>query len=90
MVEMNDVQLIGFITGEIGELPGIDIFDDKVAVYLPMSYQLGGFMVYLSKDCIEIIDISVEDAIRRVLTTGLSTKKKLIECSHFCLSNSRK
>jgi len=76
MVSINNIQLIGFITGEIGELPGINTSDDKVAVYLPMSYQLGGYTVYLSKDSVEVIDMSVEDAMRRVLTAGLSTNKK--------------
>ncbi len=50
--------------------------EDKVAVYLPLSYQLGGYTVYLSKDRVKVIDMSVEDAMRRVLTAGLSTKKK--------------
>jgi uncharacterized membrane protein len=76
MVTLNDMQLIGFITGEIGNLPGIENKQDKVAVYLPMSYQLGGFTVYLSKDKVETIDISVEDAMRRVLTAGLSKQHK--------------
>ena len=76
MVSINDVQLIGFITGDIGELPGVNMAEDKVAVYLPMSYQLGGYTVYLSKDKVEVIDISVEDAMRRVLTAGLSTNKQ--------------
>ncbi len=76
MVTLNDIQLIGFITGEIGNLPGIEMPEEKVAVYLPMSYQLGGFTVYLSKDRVEVIDMSVEDAMRRVLTAGLSTKKQ--------------
>jgi len=76
MVTLNEIQLIGFITGEIGDLEGIDRPEDKVAVYLPLSYQLGGYTVYLSKDNVEIIDMSVEDAMRRVLTAGLSIKKK--------------
>ena len=75
MVSINDVQLIGFITGDIGELSGVNMAEDKVAVYLPMSYQIGGYTVYISRDKVEVIDISVEDAMRRVLTAGLSTKK---------------
>lgn len=76
MVTLKEVQLIGFITSEIDDLPGISLPDDKVAVYLPMSYQLGGFTVYISKECVEIIDISLEDAMRRVLTASLSTIKQ--------------
>lgn len=75
MVTINNIQLIGFITGETDDLPGIKMPDDKVAVYLPLSYQIGGYTVYLSKDSIEVIDMSVEDAMRRVLTAGLSVNK---------------
>ena len=75
MVSINNMQLIGFMVSEAGELPGVDMPDDKVAVYLPMSYQIGGFTVYISKENIQLIDMSVEDAMRQVLTAGLSKKK---------------
>jgi len=75
MVTLNEIQLIGFVTGEIGDLEGIDMPEDKVPVYLPLSYQIGGYTVYVSKDKVKVIDMSVEEAMRRVLTAGLSTKK---------------
>jgi len=75
MVTINDMQLIGFVTGELRDVPGIADPNDKVAVYLPMSYQLGGFTVYLPQSCVETLDMSVEDAMRRVLTAGLSMGK---------------
>lgn len=75
MVSINNMQLIGFMVSEAGELSGVDMPDDKVAVYLPMSYQIGGFTVYISKENIQLIDMSVEDAMRQVLTAGLSKKK---------------
>ena len=47
-------------------------FDDLVSVYLPMSYQIGGFTVYVPSDHVKTIDMDVEDAMRLVLTAGLS------------------
>ena len=49
MVSINDVQLIGFVTSEVRQLPVINMPEDQVSVYLPMSYQLGGYTVYISK-----------------------------------------
>jgi uncharacterized membrane protein len=72
LVRMNNVQLIGFVTGSTEDLAMSLNTVEKVAVYLPMSYQLGGYTVYVDQNCIEAIDMSVEDAMRHVLTAGLS------------------
>ncbi len=45
---------------------------DKVAVYLPMSYMLGGPTVYVSPDSLEPIDMSVEEAMKIAATAGAS------------------
>jgi uncharacterized membrane protein len=42
---------------------------NKVAVYLPMSYQLGGFTVYLDPDCVEPVEgMTVQEALKTVAT----------------------
>jgi len=41
---------------------------DRVAVYLPMSYQIGGFTVYLPADAVEPIDMTVEEAMKLAAT----------------------
>lgn len=74
LVNIYDTQLIGFITGNIDTLPDHQQ-EDRVAVYLPMSYQLGGYTVYVKKNTVETIDMSVEDAMRHVLTAGLSKEQ---------------
>jgi uncharacterized membrane protein len=43
----------------------------RIAVYLPMSYQLGGYMVLLPQRLLTPLDMSVEDAMRMVLTAGV-------------------
>jgi len=66
-----DMQLIGFVTGE---LSGQSLFGgDKVGVYLPMSYQIGGFTVYVERDRLRVLDIGVEDAMRVALTGGIQS-----------------
>ena len=40
----------------------------KVAVYLPMSYQFGGFTVYVRPESVEPVDMSVEEALKIAAT----------------------
>jgi uncharacterized membrane protein len=46
-----------------------------VGVYLPMSYQIGGYTVFVPRSSVERIEMSVEDAMRFVLTAGMSSSK---------------
>merc|ERR1711916_417796 len=65
----NGFYQIGFLTGvHAGEklYPG----EDRVGVYLPMSYQIGGFTMYVQRDRITTLDIGVEEAMRLALTGG--------------------
>ncbi|MFW5838953.1 MAG: DUF502 domain-containing protein [Planctomycetota bacterium] len=73
-----DWSLIGFVTRESFEqLPdNLASGDERVAVYLPMSYQIGGFTVYLPASQITRLDISVEDAMRLSLTAAMSIGSK--------------
>ncbi|MFA5252722.1 MAG: DUF502 domain-containing protein [Phycisphaerae bacterium] len=77
LLNNKDVGLIGFITREnFKDLPENIGDKDKVAVYLPMSYQVGGFTVIVPKSRTTIVDMNIEEAMRFALTAGLSTKKK--------------
>lgn len=71
----NNINLIGFVTGAAA---GKQLFgdDEKVGVYLPMSYQIGGFTVYVEQDRLIRLDISVEEAMRMAITAGVKAKKK--------------
>lgn len=75
MVTAGDLpfRLVGLVTrDEFGDLPKGIGGEDTVAVYLPMSYQLGGFTCMVSKSLIEPIDMSVEEAMRFAVTAGMS------------------
>ncbi|GMU75000.1 MAG: hypothetical protein AMXMBFR45_04910 [Gammaproteobacteria bacterium] len=71
MVDIGPGRVIGFVTQEHASLPGSAAAEDLIAVYLPMSYQIGGYTLYLPRSRIEPIDLSVEAAMRIVLTGGL-------------------
>ena len=76
LVTFDKVRLIGFLTNEkVNEIPTLADSEDLVSVYLPMSYQIGGYTIYIPNSQVERIDISVEDAMRLVLTAGLSKQK---------------
>jgi uncharacterized membrane protein len=67
-------KLIGFVTQEHANTLGIGGGDDLVAVYLPMSYQIGGYTLYVSRSKVHETDLSVEQAMRIVLTGGVRGK----------------
>ena len=67
-------QLIGFVTREqFDDLPFTPTAEDPVAVYLPMSYMVGGYTLFLPRDSLTPLDIPFEQAMRLVLT-GAVTK----------------
>lgn len=73
LVTIAGTRLLGFITREhVTEIPGLSQGDNVVSVYLPMSYQIGGFTVYLPRTQVETVDMPVEDAMRIILMAGLS------------------
>lgn len=73
-VRIGAMRLLGFVTQENAAQLGIGSGHDTVAVYLPMSYQIGGYTVYLPKSDIEHIDLTIEQAMRIALTAGVQGK----------------
>ena len=69
-------QLIGFVTREqFDDLPFTPTAEDPVAVYMPMSYQIGGYTLFLPRSCLMPLDMPFEDAMRLVVT-GAVTKQR--------------
>jgi uncharacterized membrane protein len=71
LATFGEARLIGFVTrespAELGAGAG-----EVVAVYFPMSYQIGGYTLYLPRTRLTPLDMSVEEAMRLVLTGGVS------------------
>ena len=70
-VEIADgASLIGFVTDTAPT--HIDVADaGRIAVYLPMSYQIGGYTLLVSPDKVTPLDLAPEEAMRLVLTAAI-------------------
>lgn len=72
MLNFQGVRLIGFITREtFNDLPEGIASDKEVAVYVPFSYQIGGYTFIVPRSKLEEIDMSVEEAMRFAITAGI-------------------
>jgi uncharacterized membrane protein len=74
MVQFGPGKVIGFVTQENATLPGLGTDEELVAVYMPMSYQIGGYTPPVRTIRIEPTDLTVEAAMRIVLTGGIQTQ----------------
>lgn len=73
----SNARLMGIVTkrggGNDSRLSQL-IGETDVAVYLPMSYQAGGYMVVVPEDQTERIDMEPSDALRLIMSAGLGQK----------------
>lgn len=71
-VSSDNNQQIGFITvSELEETSSAFISDNRIAVFIPFSYQLGGYTIIMPRENVIKIDMSVEDALRFIATAGV-------------------
>ncbi len=71
------MRLIGFVTrSDFAGLPAGIGDTGEIAVYLPLSYQIGGFTVIVPRGAVRPIDISTQRAMGFVLTGGIFTEKE--------------
>lgn len=60
---------IGLVTREeFSDLPENSVAEDHIAVYIPMSYMLGGFTTIVPRSSVTPLDIPVEKAIKLAIT----------------------
>lgn len=63
-----EFEMVGLITRQnLGALPQGFLSGDRVAVYLPMGYMIGGYTVFVPRDWVTPIDMSVEEVMRNSL-----------------------
>jgi len=66
------MRALGFVTRrEFGDLPEGIGREGEIAVYLPMSYQIGGYTLFMPREHATPVAMSREDAMKFVLTAGL-------------------
>jgi uncharacterized membrane protein len=72
LVPFGPGKAIGFVTAESGDmLKRSGPHEDLVAVYLPMSYMVGGYTIFLPPDMIEPTSLSGEEGMRIALMGGV-------------------
>jgi len=70
-----EMEIMGLITRrDLKGLPAGIGPESHVAVYIPMSYQIGGHTVIVPKSSIRPVETSMEQAMRFMLTAGMMTK----------------
>ncbi|MGM0541313.1 MAG: DUF502 domain-containing protein [Pseudomonadota bacterium] len=68
-----NIKIIGFITEHDSQkLP--DGFNEQgsILVYLPLSYQVGGYAVLVPRSAVTPVDLNMEEAMRFTLTAGMT------------------
>ncbi|MGE9293835.1 MAG: DUF502 domain-containing protein [Puniceicoccales bacterium] len=72
-----EFKVMGFITEKDLSRHHSDLAegDSWVAVYLPMGYQIGGYTLLMHRRNVTPVDMSLEDAMRFVLTAGVATNR---------------
>ncbi|MEW6291269.1 MAG: DUF502 domain-containing protein [Thermodesulfobacteriota bacterium] len=70
-VGQTDIKLVGFVTRNDLSLFGAGLDDGRVAVYLPMSYQIGGYTALVPLSAVEPLDVPLEKAMQFVMTAGI-------------------
>jgi uncharacterized membrane protein len=67
-----NLRLLGFITrSDFSDAPAGIARKDEVAVYLPMSYQIGGYTVLVPRSACTPVEMPREEAMKFILTAGL-------------------
>ena len=70
------MQLIGFVTqADVQQLSADFIEQDCVLVYLPMSYMIGGYAVLVQRSRVRPLNMSMEEAMRFILTAGVAGER---------------
>jgi uncharacterized membrane protein len=70
------MRMIGFVTcSDFSSLPAGIGEEGEIAVYLPLSYQIGGYTVIVPRSSVQPVNISVHRAMGFVVTGGMTIDK---------------
>lgn len=78
MLEFQGMKILGLVTRRTFEdlnCPELQL-EGQIAVYIPMSYQLGGFTIFVPSASVVPLDMAVQDAMKFIITAGLTRKAK--------------
>ena len=78
--EGTKVEMIGLMTREsLAGMPEPVTKEGRVAVYFPYSYQLGGFTLFVPRSWVHPTNLTVEAAMRSIITAWLPGQDKKLE-----------
>ncbi len=70
------MRLMGFVTrSDFSNVPDEIGGDNELAVYLPLSYQIGGYTLIVPRDKVKPVDMSTNRAMGFVVTGGMISEK---------------
>lgn len=75
-IEALNAHMLGFVTQSDPSLLPMTAEEsedkDILAVYLPMSYQVGGYMLFVPESAVSPLDMTIEEAMQYAITAGVS------------------
>lgn len=75
-VQIGGVRMIGLVTRDSFEdLPDF-ANTDQIAVFVPMSYQIGGYTILVPKASVSKLSMTVEEGMRFAVTAGVLSQSK--------------
>jgi uncharacterized membrane protein len=75
-----EIEMVGLMTREsLVGLPDQVTKPERVAVYFPMSYQFGGCTLFIPREWVHPTNLSVEAAMRSIITAWLPGQDKKLE-----------
>jgi uncharacterized membrane protein len=70
------MRALGFVSrADFSDLPEGIGREGEIAVYLPMSYQIGGYTLFMQRAQAVPVALSREDAMKFILTAGLKSAR---------------
>jgi len=72
----SEFSIIGLVTRQsLKDLPLDAVTQQHLAVYLPMGYMIGGYTVFVPRSWVQVVDMSVEEAMRSSLIAWMGNGK---------------
>ena len=72
----SDFSIMGLVTRQnLKDLPLDAATQEHLAVYLPMGYMIGGYTVFVPRQWVQVVDMSVEEAMRSSLIAWMGNGK---------------
>jgi uncharacterized membrane protein len=77
------MRMIGFVTrSDFSDLPEGIGSEGEIAVYLPLSYQIGGYTVIVPRTAVKPVNMSTHRAMGFIVTGGMTTDKGHHRAAH--------